>query len=123
MADYNRAWQHLTAYCSMISTAVQSPVQLFSFLRVPDDQVLASPAMLCLPLLQVITKEPGNISPRLAEMRADMGTAANDISVLQTFDGPAPETINGEGSRRVASGSKDMRHCAENLACCSNVLP
>lgn len=45
--------------------------------------------------LQVITKEPGNISPRLAEMRADMGTAVNDISIMQTFDGPAPETING----------------------------
>ncbi|WIA13661.1 hypothetical protein OEZ85_007223 [Tetradesmus obliquus] len=44
---------------------------------------------------EVITKEPGNISPRLAEMRADMGTAVNDISIMQTFDGPAPETING----------------------------
>jgi hypothetical protein len=30
----------------------------------------------------------------MAEMRADLGTAANDISTLQTFDGPAPETIN-----------------------------
>eukprot|EP00882_Tetradesmus_deserticola_P024010 GHRQ01026218.1.p2 GENE.GHRQ01026218.1~~GHRQ01026218.1.p2 ORF type:complete len:102 (+),score=8.31 GHRQ01026218.1:399-704(+) len=31
----------------------------------------------------------------MAEMRADLGTAASDISTLQTFDGPAPETING----------------------------
>jgi hypothetical protein len=54
-------------------------------------------------LLQVISKEPGNISPRMAEMRADLGTAANDISTLQTFDGPAPETINSECSAHPAS--------------------
>lgn len=39
------------------------------------------------------------MSPRVAEMRADLGTAAADLSQLQTFDGPAPETINGESTR------------------------
>jgi hypothetical protein len=31
----------------------------------------------------------------MAEIRADLGTSATDINQLQTFDGPAPETING----------------------------
>jgi hypothetical protein len=46
-------------------------------------------------LEEVYRKEPGNVSPRMAEIRADLGTAATDINQLQTFDGPAPETING----------------------------
>jgi hypothetical protein len=38
-----------------------------------------------------------NISPYMANLRADMGkSAANDLTTLSTFDGPAPETINGE---------------------------
>jgi hypothetical protein len=44
---------------------------------------------------EVITKEPGNISPQMAELRADLGNAATSLSQFQTFDGPAPETING----------------------------
>jgi hypothetical protein len=51
----------------------------------------------------VISKEPGNIFPRMAELRADLGTAANDISQLQTFDGPAPETINSEWLKRMTA--------------------
>lgn len=51
---------------------------------------------LLLLLLQVYSKEPGNVSPRMAEMRADMGDAVTDLSQMQTFDGPAPETICGE---------------------------
>lgn len=43
----------------------------------------------------MIAKEPGNVSPRMADLRADLGTSASDLSQLQTFDGPAPETING----------------------------
>jgi hypothetical protein len=31
----------------------------------------------------------------MAEMRADLGNAATDLSQLQAFDGPGPETING----------------------------
>eukprot|EP00878_Enallax_costatus_P011241 GHUV01011738.1.p1 GENE.GHUV01011738.1~~GHUV01011738.1.p1 ORF type:complete len:144 (+),score=42.40 GHUV01011738.1:959-1390(+) len=31
----------------------------------------------------------------MADIRADLGTSATDINQLQTFDGPAPETING----------------------------
>eukprot|EP00882_Tetradesmus_deserticola_P013888 GHRQ01014750.1.p1 GENE.GHRQ01014750.1~~GHRQ01014750.1.p1 ORF type:complete len:133 (+),score=41.12 GHRQ01014750.1:1022-1420(+) len=47
-------------------------------------------------LQEVINNEPFNISPRMAELRADMGkSAANNLSTLSTFDGPAPETING----------------------------
>jgi len=45
--------------------------------------------------LQVYSKEPGNISPRMAEMRADLGSAATDLSQFQAFDGPIPETVNG----------------------------
>jgi hypothetical protein len=40
-------------------------------------------------------KEAGNVSPRMAEMRADLGKGAVDLSQPQSFDGPAPETING----------------------------
>jgi hypothetical protein len=46
-------------------------------------------------LMQVFNREPGNISPRMAEMRADLGTAATDLSQYQAFDGPIPETVNG----------------------------
>jgi hypothetical protein len=58
-------------------------------------------SMFCLAVLQhlflqVFNKEEGNISPRMAEMRADMGKAATDLTTMQTFDGPGPETINGE---------------------------
>jgi hypothetical protein len=38
-----------------------------------------------------------NISPDTAEMRADMGQAA-DYWQWQAFDGPAPETINGRAA-------------------------
>ncbi|WIA33809.1 hypothetical protein OEZ86_006919 [Tetradesmus obliquus] len=45
---------------------------------------------------EIMNSEPFNISPRMAELRADMGkSAANNLSTLSTFDGPAPETING----------------------------
>jgi hypothetical protein len=38
----------------------------------------------------------GEVSPRMAEMRADLGSAIyKDYHMAQTFDGPAPETING----------------------------
>jgi hypothetical protein len=46
--------------------------------------------------IQVYNKEEGNISPLMAELRADMGKAATDLTTMQTFDGPGPETINGE---------------------------
>lgn len=46
-------------------------------------------------ILQVYKKSEGEFSPRTAEMRADLGKAATDLHVMQTFDGPAPETING----------------------------
>lgn len=53
------------------------------------------------PLPQLRYKEPGQkiywptftVSPKSAEMRADMGNAA-DFWQMQTFDGPSPETIN-----------------------------
>jgi hypothetical protein len=45
--------------------------------------------------LQVQYREAGNISPHMAEMRADLGTAATDLSQYQAFDGPIPETVNG----------------------------
>lgn len=53
-------------------------------------------------LVQLRYKEPGQkiywpsseVSPRSAEMRADLGNAA-DFWQMQVFDGPAPETING----------------------------
>eukprot|EP00878_Enallax_costatus_P000572 GHUV01000670.1.p1 GENE.GHUV01000670.1~~GHUV01000670.1.p1 ORF type:complete len:233 (+),score=76.41 GHUV01000670.1:150-848(+) len=38
-----------------------------------------------------------NITPETAEMRADLGKAA-DVWQWQAFDGPAPETINGRAS-------------------------
>eukprot|EP00878_Enallax_costatus_P037627 GHUV01042523.1.p1 GENE.GHUV01042523.1~~GHUV01042523.1.p1 ORF type:complete len:157 (+),score=54.68 GHUV01042523.1:213-683(+) len=44
---------------------------------------------------EVYKKPEGVFSPRTAEIRADMGNAATDMHVMQTFDGPAPETING----------------------------
>jgi hypothetical protein len=44
--------------------------------------------------LQVSAREAGNVSPRMAEMRADLGSSWSDPSQLQAFDGPAPETIN-----------------------------
>jgi hypothetical protein len=38
----------------------------------------------------------GEVSARMAEMRADLGSAIyKDYHMAQTFDGPAPETING----------------------------
>eukprot|EP00775_Hariotina_reticulata_P006950 gene6950-biopygen8745 len=46
-------------------------------------------------LTEVQNKEEGNVSPRMAELRADLGNSVTDLSQLQTFDGPAPETING----------------------------
>eukprot|EP00882_Tetradesmus_deserticola_P000216 GHRQ01000242.1.p1 GENE.GHRQ01000242.1~~GHRQ01000242.1.p1 ORF type:complete len:222 (+),score=83.11 GHRQ01000242.1:257-922(+) len=46
-------------------------------------------------LTEVFNKEEGNISPRMAELRADMGKAGSDLTTMQTFDGPGPETING----------------------------
>eukprot|EP00879_Flechtneria_rotunda_P000501 GHRR01000605.1.p1 GENE.GHRR01000605.1~~GHRR01000605.1.p1 ORF type:complete len:216 (+),score=42.00 GHRR01000605.1:152-799(+) len=58
--------------------------------RLPTDPRLSREQM-----EELFTKEAGNVSPRLAEMRADLGTGATDLSQLQTFDGPAPETING----------------------------
>jgi hypothetical protein len=40
---------------------------------------------------------PFNVSPYMATLPADMGKSpANDLTTLSTFDGPAPETINGE---------------------------
>lgn len=45
--------------------------------------------------MQVYNREPGNISPRMAEMRADLGSTATDLSQFQAFDGPIPETVNG----------------------------
>jgi hypothetical protein len=53
------------------------------------------------------------VSPRMAEMRADMGKAASDLTTMQTFDGPGPETINGE----------HMRHCRRLVACRTTSLP
>jgi hypothetical protein len=50
-------------------------------------------AVVC--VLQIYCKEPGNFTPRTAEMRADLGSAATDLSQYQTFDGPIPETVNG----------------------------
>ncbi|WIA33808.1 hypothetical protein OEZ86_006918 [Tetradesmus obliquus] len=46
-------------------------------------------------LKEVFNKEEGNISPHMANLRADMGKAATDLTTMQTFDGPGPETING----------------------------
>lgn len=48
------------------------------------------------PHRQVFNKSEGQFSPRTAEMRADLGSAATDLATMQTFDGPAPETINGK---------------------------
>jgi hypothetical protein len=45
--------------------------------------------------LQIHYKEIGNYTDRTADMRADLGTAAKDLSEYQTFDGPIPETVNG----------------------------
>ncbi len=36
-----------------------------------------------------------NVSPEIAERRADLGKDAS-LGQMQAFDGPAPETINGE---------------------------
>jgi hypothetical protein len=38
-------------------------------------------------VLQVYNKEEGNVSPHMAELRADMGKAATDLTTMQTFDG------------------------------------
>lgn len=55
-------------------------------------------------LEEVFRAPAGKISPRMAEMRADLGKAASDPAVadyagplqtLQAFDGPIPETFNG----------------------------
>ncbi|WIA21273.1 hypothetical protein OEZ85_000507 [Tetradesmus obliquus] len=55
-------------------------------------------------LEEVYRAPAGKISPRMAEMRADLGSAASDPAVaeyagplqtLQAFDGPIPETFNG----------------------------
>ncbi|KAF6258384.1 hypothetical protein COO60DRAFT_1701362 [Scenedesmus sp. NREL 46B-D3] len=46
-------------------------------------------------LKEVFNKEEGNVSSRMAELRADMGKAGSDLTTMQTFDGPGPETING----------------------------
>lgn len=52
--------------------------------------------LLLMPLMsQIRSKEAGNISSRTAEMLADLGTAATDLSEYQAFDGPIPETVNG----------------------------
>jgi hypothetical protein len=37
----------------------------------------------------------GEFDRRTAELRADLGSATPAIHMMQTFDGPAPETING----------------------------
>ena len=64
--------------------------------------------------LQVYYREAGNISPRMAEMRADLGTAATDLSQYQAFDGPIPETVNG---RYAASLSKEQLTCWLHVCC------
>lgn len=56
-----------------------------------------------LSVLQVFNKEEGNISPHMANLRADMGKAATDLTTMQTFDGPGPETINGEQQQQQAA--------------------
>lgn len=57
-------------------------------------------------LEQVYRTPAGKISPKMAELRADLGSAASDPAVadyagplqtLQAFDGPIPETFNGAG--------------------------
>ncbi|MEW5317660.1 MAG: hypothetical protein WDW38_008942 [Sanguina aurantia] len=49
-------------------------------------------------LNEVGKTQVGDISPRKAEMRADLGSATSDLNQLQAFDGPAPETINGRSA-------------------------
>jgi hypothetical protein len=64
----------------------------------PSFKTFSSPAAVAFPHSrpqQIYCKEPGNFNPRTAEMRADLGTAATDLSQYQTFDGPIPETVNG----------------------------
>lgn len=39
----------------------------------------------------------------MANLRADMGKAATDLTTMQTFDGPGPETINGEQQQQQAA--------------------
>jgi hypothetical protein len=55
-------------------------------------------------LEKVFRTPAGHISPKNAELRADLGSAATDPAVadyagplqtLQAFDGPIPETFNG----------------------------
>jgi hypothetical protein len=70
-------------------------------------------------LLQVFNREPGNISPRMAEMRADLGTAATDLSQYQAFDGPIPETVNG---RYAASLSREQLTCGCMSVACTCAL-
>lgn len=63
-------------------------------------------------VLQLRYKEPGQkiywpnskISPDTAEMRADMGNAA-DFWQMQVFDGPGPETINSRLAMVGSTGS------------------
>lgn len=69
----------MTAYCATETCCPDSASKRLSLL-----------------FLQVYSKQEGQFSPRTAEMRADLGKATTDLHVMQTFDGPAPETINGK---------------------------
>jgi hypothetical protein len=51
-----------------------------------------------------------NVSPEIAERRADLGKDAS-LGQLQAFDGPAPETINGEPQGVVLVASQSVRLC------------
>lgn len=44
---------------------------------------------------EVANAKFGELSPRKAEIRADLGNAQPSLDSMQAFDGPAPETING----------------------------
>jgi hypothetical protein len=55
-----------------------------------------------------------NVSPEIAERRADLGKDAS-LGQIQAFDGPAPETINGEG--RHALPQHSMRLWVDVAAC------
>ena len=71
------------------------------------------------PSLQIHYKEIGNYTDRTADMRADLGTAAKDLSEYQTFDGPIPETVNGRCEQVTRPGTipshNGNQHCG--LAC------
>jgi hypothetical protein len=45
-------------------------------------------------LRELEAKPVGDLSPKNAEMRANLGNAWVDANEVQAFDGPAPETIN-----------------------------